>query len=543
MLARSSLLVLSLLTASVCAAAAMTALRLPTEFTPLVLALFVVAGMVGFRRLPLVDAEPLRWFEGALIGWAAAIQLVRLVPYTAQHLTGGLGAAVNYDDNWHFQELASLVNSERFPPLLNYQPDTHLHFYYVAWMPAAAIGELFQLAGASAIKFSYGAGTLLLGIAAAVILVVVLRHLLEPRQRGPALAAVLVAGAVPDGVVVLGRWVGALATPSEDWLAHAEWWQRDLGIPNQISSLTTLLIWVPHHLIAAMALLLAVVVATEPRTLAPRTGPIAMVAAGLLVGFAAFSSVFALIGGLATLSPLLARFVTRPGVVVAVLATAFVSAPLAYIYLNADSAGGFRFFLIFTRWSEQFGGTPAGLAGLALAAAFVMAEVGWLAWLALRPPPSPLASPLGQCAIAASLFLAATVVIGFSGANNFAMRGAILPVIVIAMAWSRARVAAAPDDGPEIVRPLAAAVLVLFAGATHLNEALLHGRNAGQAIAFVQETETCKASIMAANAGPPGPVDPTGWDCRHTYSLYGLERPFVKRTLTDPDYELMGRGP
>ncbi|NVO16844.1 MAG: hypothetical protein HXX10_22700 [Rhodoplanes sp.] len=550
MLARSALAALALLAASVCTAAVMTALRLPTGLLPPVFALLLVAGAVAFSRLPLVaDASGPRWFEGALIGWAALIQLVRLVPYTAQYVTGHLGAAVNYDDNWHFQELASLVHGARFPPLLNYQPDTHLHFYYVAWMPAAALGELFGLAGVSWLKIAYGAGTLLLGVAAAVILIVFLRHALEQRQRGPALTALLLAGAVPDGIAVLARWIGGLAATPADWLAHAEWWQLEFGIPNQISSLTTLLIWVPHHLISGMALLLAVVVATEPRTLAPRASLVAMAAAGLLVGFSAFSSVFACMGGLFALSPLFARFVVRRRTflasLTAIAAAAVVAAPLAYLYLNADSSGGFRLFLIFTRWRGQFGSAAAGFAGLGLAAAFVMAEVGWLAWLALRPPPSPLESPLGRCAVAATIWLAATVVVSFSGANNLAMRGSIVPVVLIATYWAQARVAASASGEPRWSRPaLAAAALVaLLAGATHLNEALRHGRNSLDAIAYAAETEACKARIMAANAGAPGEVDPSAWGCRDTYSVYGLERPFHKRDLGEPDRELMGRGP
>ncbi|MBK5960829.1 hypothetical protein CCR97_21855 [Rhodoplanes elegans] len=523
----------------------MTALRLPSDLIPPIVAATALAAALAFRRLPLADdREPLRWFEAALIGGAALLELLRLVPYAAQLLTGRLAAAVHHDDNWHFQELASLVTSDRFPPLVNFQPDTHLHFYYVAWMPAAAIATVFELAGVSAVKLSFGIGALLLGLAAAVILIVVLRHLLPPEKRGAALAALMLAGAVPDGVAVLVGWAAALAGhgPAE-WLAESEWWQLGFGIPNQISTLTTLLIWVPHHLIGAMAMLLAVVVSTEPITLRPRASLAAMAAAGLLVGFAAFSSIFAVLGGLAALSPLLVRLLARPQVVVALAATALVSAPLAYLYLNADSAGGFRLLLIFTRWSELYGGPAAGLAGLSLAALFVMVEIGWLAWLALRPPPSPVASPLGQCAVAATVFVASTVVVGFSGANNYAMRGAIVPVVLIAAYWAQVRTGDAAPRRLPAAAVVALGLAVTLAVVAHLAETLRHGRDSLAAITLADETEACKASIMAANAGPPGRVDPDGFGCRNPYSLYGLERPFVKRRLEEPDRELMGRGP
>lgn len=546
MLSRVILAVLSLLVASVCSAAVSTALRLPSDLTPAIFAASALAAGLAFRHLPLVNArEPLRWFEAALIGWAALLAVLRLIPYTAQSLTGRLAGAVHFDDNWHFQELASLVTSDRFPPLLNFQPDTHLHFYYVAWMPAAAVAELFQLLDVSAIKLAYGIGALLLDLSAVLIVVVFLRHVVAPGRRGAAVVALLLAGAVPDGVAVLGRWATAVATGDapRDWLAHAEWWQVGYGIPNQLSNLTTLLVWVPHHLIGGTALLLAVVVATEPLTLKPRAAPTAMLAAGLLVGFAAFASVFALIGGLVALSPLLMRFATRPMAVVALGAAALVATPLAYLYLHADSAGGFQLFLIFTRWSELFGTPVAGFAGLTVAALFITAEIGWLAGWALRPPPSPFASPLGRCAVAATVFLASTVAVGFSGANNYVMRGAVVPIVLVAAYWAQVRA-----DGIALSRQsrsvVAVAVLVVLLGAVaHLAEAVRHGRDSLAAITLADETEACKAAIMAANAGPPGRVDPDGFGCRGLYSLYGLERPFVKRRLEEPDRELMGRGP
>lgn len=561
-LAGAALAALTLLAASIGTAALATALRLPTALVPLVFAAFAGVALVAFRRLPRVaDDAPLRGWEWALIGWATLMQLVRAVPYTAQYVGGRLGAAVHYDDNWHFQELASLVNSERFPPLLNYQPDTHLHFYYVAWMPAAALAELLGLAGLSWLKIAYAVGTLLLAVAAAVILIVFLRHVLAPRQRGPGMAALLVAGAVPDGIALLVRWGAAVALPdaaAPDLLAHAEWWPRDLGIPIQISSLTTLLVWVPHHLIAAAALLLAVVIVTAPRTLAPRTlAPrgevVAMAAAGLMVAFAAFSSVFVTLGAAVALAPLAARFVRRPLALVAPLVAAVVALPLAYLYLRADAAGGFQVLPIVSRWREVSDSVAVVVAAVVLPAAVVTAEIGWLAWLALRrtstPRPGVLSSPLGGCAVAATAFVASTVVIGFSGANNYAMRGAIVPVMVIATHWAQARIAAvapaAPDAAMRWRGGLGAAVMLIgaLAAVTHLAEAARHTRDSLAAIAFAAETETCKAHIMAANAGPPGAVDPTAWGCRAPDSLYGLERPFMKRSLVEPDRELMGRGP
>ncbi len=49
--------------------------------------------------------------------------------------------------------------------------------------------------------------------------------------------------------------------------------------------------------------------------------------------------------------------------------------------------------------------------------------------------------------------------------------------------------------------------------------------------------------MHARRSRETGAVDPTAWGCRAPDSLYGLERPFMKRSLVEPDRELMGRGP
>ncbi|EJW10130.1 hypothetical protein A33M_0479 [Rhodovulum sp. PH10] len=547
-LQRSGLSVLALFSASIVTAAVMTVLRLPTVGLPAVFVAFLALALVGFRNVRIAtDPAPLRFWEKAVITIAVVLQIVRLVPYALQYLDGTLVAAVNFDDNWHFQEVASLVTSKTFPPMLNFRPDTALHFYYVAWMPAAAFADLFALFGAPLVKLSYALGTLLLGGAAAVVLLLFLRHTLAPHRRGVAFVALFLVGAVPDGAVVIARLLsGTLASAARD----PEWWQLGFGVPNQISALSTLVVWVPHHLTSAIALLLAVVITTEPRTLKPRPSFVAFAAAGLLVGVSVYSSAFAVIGGVVALSPLLFRLVaSRATVLPATLAAAtalLVGLPLAYLYLGSEAAGGFRLFEVFQRWHETFGSVPLALVGHVFAFVFLMAEVGWLAAWALFARDAPRRSVLGQCAVAASLYLLATVVVTFSGANNVSMRGAIVPTIVIAAFWARAVVPDEAGETPWRLPRKALAVLVpaaVLAVVAHVYEIGRHLHESATAIAYSGETDACKDWVMRVNAGLASPTDEARKTCVDDKTVYGIERPFFKDTLARPDRELMGHGP
>ena len=525
-------IVVAALVACLVTASLMTLLGLPAGVLPIVLVLAAGATFYAVRDLdcgPVPDSlAPTEWL---LLGLALLIGLLRLVPYAGQYVTGGLAGAVTWDDHWHFQEVASLVNSARFPPDLNFQPGTPFHFYYLPWMPAAALSVVAEaLTGRTFIKATYGLDALALNLAAVWVLLMFLRHALPAAARGWALGAVLIAGAGPDGIFAV------LNLLTERTLAHVEWWQTMLGVHNQVSSLTTSLVWVPHHLIGGMAVLLAVVLATEPGSLAPRGSTKAFAAAGLLIGFAAFSSIFACLGGLIALSPLLLDLVRpehRSKLAMLAGSALLVGAPQAYIYVNSSAAGGFVVGQAFTEWGGPSGRVAAGIAGVVVAALLMLAEVGWLYVAAAAIGPRDH-TRLGQLALASVLFLLSTAVIGFSGSNNWAMRGAIVPAILIACWWA-ARVTAARS---AVHIKIATAALALAALA-HLNElALLLGANAAS-LGHAAETADCKQAIRRFNDSG-GALDTAA--CRDKLSVYHIERRFQKPTLSPEDRELTGRG-
>lgn len=529
-------------------AAAMTLLQLSGAALPVVFTVVLAAVAWGLGRLDLDWRQPrLDAWEKALVGFAAAVALLRLAPYAYQYAAGVLVGPVTWDDNWHFQEVASLVNAERFPPRLNFKPDSYFHFYYVPWVPAAALASLLKSAtGVAMIKLAYALGALGLCLAVAWVLIVAIRHLVPTEGRGWAFAALVIAGAAVDGLFAIRNFL-ALGHP-----VHAEWWQTGLLVANSFSALSTSLIWVPHHMTGAMAVLLALVVATEPLTLAPKTGRAPFVVAGLLLAAAAFSSVFAFIGGVLALSPLvweLAR--SKDKLRLGWLAVAFVvpALPLAYIYLGSEARGGFVVGQAFSAWSQQTGSPALGLAGLAIAFVLMMLEVGWLFVIGRGlDRGDDGGARLRVIALAAAMVLASTAVIGFSGSNNWALRATIVPVVMLAAYVGRGLAAGSSEGAPAgldraVIMKAGAAALCL-GGVAHLNEvAVLVGASA-RSPAFAAETASCKAAIMAYNRGSGTAVGigASLRECRSELSPYHVERPFWKATITPVDRELMGRG-
>lgn len=530
--------------ASYLAAGAMVLLGLPSSLLPLV-CLVVMAGAVWALRDVSRDwCQPtLERLEKALLAYALLVGLMRLTPYAWQYIAGVLVAPVTWDDNWHFQEVASLVNAERWPPRLNFAPGAYFHFYYVSWMPAAAISSLLgSLTGLPMIKLGYGLGALLLDLAVAWSLIVTIRHLCPREARAYALGALLVAGAAIDGLVAI-RNLAVLGQPQ-----HAEWWQAEMLVLNSFSALSTSLIWVPHHLTGAAAVLLALVVATEPQTLAPREGWRPFVVAGLLMGVAAYCSIFAFAGGAIALSPLLLELLRgRDKTRLAVLAAAMMlpALPLAYIYLGAEARGGFVVGQAFRQWAGATGNPAMGFAGIMIAFVGMLLEVGWLYVVARGlDGGGENASRLRAIGVACAVMLASTAVIGFSGSNNWALRATLVPVVLLAALVGHGL--ASRDSGGRLDRDViakAGAAALGLAGLAHLNETVLLAGAALRSPAYEAETARCKAGILAfirygGDAAPATAVE----GCRDALTAYHIERRFQKAPVTAIDRELMGHG-
>ncbi|MGQ0674033.1 MAG: hypothetical protein ACT4N2_14315 [Hyphomicrobium sp.] len=525
---------LALFVACLVTASAMTAVGAPSALLPLILPASFAVALLAFRPLHLVGVttrlQPAEW---AVFGLAVFTALLRLAAYAPDGFDGHLATAVTFDDNWHFQELASLVTSERFPPRLNFAPQHHLHFYYLPWMPAAALSHLLLMAtGAAWLKLSYALGVLLLNVLSAAVLIAFVRHAVDAGARTLALSALLLAGAIPDGIAAVNNWTSGT-------LDHAEWWQDRFYVHSQFSTLTTTLIWVPHHLAAAAALLLAVVVISKPQSLELRNDPRAFVAAGLLVGFAAFSSIFAVIGGVVALSPLIIRVLGAPRLAALAALAALTSLPLAYIYLDSGASGGFLLLETFERWKANFASSAAGLLGIIAALLFMTAETGWLFVLARwNSTPAERHTLLGRLALASFAYLVSTAVVSFAVWNNYAMRGAIMPTVILSC-WLAGVMHRRRPEARAPAAAMAFAVAAFVALATHANEMGVFARACWQSLRA--EADECERGVLTANAVASRPIPPLIFArCAASDALYSLEWPFSKPVLRPEDRELMG---
>lgn len=527
-------LLLAGLISAVATASLMTALTLPAvALAPVLAVVFVPALRLVGKAAPPLGMRDLSRLEAGLLVLVVLLGLLRLSPYAWQYWAGVLVAPVTWDDNWHFQELASLVNADRYPPRVNFAPDSHLHFYYVPWLPAAALSSLLLLlTGGPMIKLAYALGALVLLLGIAWGLILIIRHVCPVAARPWVFGCLAVAGAAADGVFALLHLV------SGGGPFHAEWWQTGFGVTNSFSAFTTALIWVPHHLIGAIALLMALMVVTEPATLRLRLEPARYGLAGLLACCAAFSSIFVFAGGMIALSPLLWELARSPDRRLAALIASFAlpALPLSYIYLGAEARGGFVIGQAFAAWSAG-GGPAAGVAGLSVAFALMMIEVGFLFALGRAlDRDGEDAVRLRRVAIAAALMLASTAVIGFTGSNNWALRATIVPVLLLACYAGRGL---AMVPGTSVAKIGAAALgLAVFA---HANEATLLGIASARSPTYAAESEACKRAILAGNRDRATPVGSLA-ACRDPLSLYHLERPFLRQPLAPEDRELMGRG-
>src|SRR5687768_13301075 len=256
-----------------------------------------------------------------------AVGLVLFLPRAPYLLEGALGYAVNAacPDDWsHIQELASMVYSDRYPVRTTFDREKLLGFYYAAWMPGAAMFSATSAAGlVSTVKLSLGLTVLFYSVCFAYAIAYMAKILFaERRLQATCVVAVLLYGGF-DFLWWLARDFPGPTT-------RAEWWTMEFGFFLQFSNFITLAQWVPHHLVAAVAIALALFVMHGSTHMA------AWLFAGLLFLSAVFSSAFVALGAV----PLVAWFFARHSSVkaLATMTTVFVvfSVPLGWFYLGKE---------------------------------------------------------------------------------------------------------------------------------------------------------------------------------------------------------------
>jgi hypothetical protein len=447
-----------------------------------------------------------------------AAGLILFLPRTPYLLEGVLGYAVNAacPDDWsHIQELASMVHSDRYPIRTTFDPEKLLGFYYAAWMPGAAAFSAANWVGMmTTVKVALGLTILLYSLCFAYTVAYMAKILFaERRLQVTCAAAVLLYGGF-DFLWWLARDYPVPTT-------GAEWWSMEFGFFLQFSNFITLAQWVPHHLVAAVAIAFALFVMHGSTR---RSG---WLVAGLLFVSAVFSSAFVALGAV----PLVAWcFIRRRSLEAIASATAvFVvfSVPLWWIYLGKEEVG----FRILGALSPERRAEPLGAAG-AFLIVMVLEFLPLLAaaLVALKNRAAPAGLFAGAIA-----YLLSTFIVAYSGFNNYAMRGSIVPIftltflaVPVVAAWWR--------SGPVFVR----AFLVVYLLGSPLAYAAF---SRGAADAFGSSRTEFNAAALESNAGREAVTDAAlvEQSAQHPMGWYLLEKskPSKKERIEEIDLELM----
>lgn len=348
-------------------------------------------------------------------GWVAVLAVVLSLPRLAYLLEPWLGYSVDaacWDDWWHVQEFAAIIYSPHFPPQSTFQHGSYFSFYFAPWMLGSA---LFQLLHLATIKQAVYLTSLLYNFAFGYAMVYAskLAFPQEPRRSRLFLGVLLLYGGfdIASGIfkVLRGNALGNLS---------AEWWAEALGFRVQYSSPISLVLWVPHHLVGALAVLFGYYCL---KTLPAWRGA---VAAGICFGFAGFSSVFATIGAIPVIAYLILRNkVPWKWVAVAGGGSLLLALPVLWMYLGRNREGFILFGALHEFW-QPHKLVAFGAFLLIIGAEFFPVLLGAALSFRCRT------FDRGLFLIGTS-YLLSTFFIAFAGVNNFAMRGSIVPAFAL----------------------------------------------------------------------------------------------------------------
>lgn len=336
--------------------------------------------------------------------------LVIFLPRAPYLIEGLLGYSVNPvgDDILHVQEMASIIHTQSFPPRSTLDDRMYLSYYYAPWMLGAA---LYWTGLLSTVKQALGATVLIYSIFVCYFGVYAAEILFAERKVKNWFAALCFLYGGFDFVY----WVSGLnLTPT-----HSEWWATEFGFGLQYSNFFTLALWVQQHLLSALAIFYGLHVLSVSKT---TTG---QALAGIFLVSALFSSVFTTIGAALILAWFIFRFRLVRCIPVITLTSLLLSAPLLWMFMAKSAGVGFQpFGELNNFWIDH---KRAAFIVFLLVISLELMPLLAGAFYSSRNDRSRL-----WLFTSASLYLLSTFFFAFSGANNFAMRGAIVPTFTLA---------------------------------------------------------------------------------------------------------------
>ena len=339
---------------------------------------------------------------------------VLFLPRLGYLLEGWIGYSVNpvcLDDLGHIQELAAIVHSDQFPPISTFDLSKYLSLYYAPWMLGAAL---------------YWTG-LLLTVKQALAVTILIYHLFFSYFVVYASKALFAEKEMQRAFVILCVLYGGfdflywLSGLSPVLTTDIEWWAEAFGFHLQFSNFFTLTLWVPHHCIAVLAILFGLYVIQISQKTTAR------VLAGMCFACGVFSSVFVAVGSLLLVCWTFIRGRQLNAIPVSLATFVVCCAPLWWIYLGKDGSSGFEIFGALTGvWLDHKG--TAFLAFL-LVISLELIPIGGSALYSGARHRNRLWL-IGP----AAMYLLSTFLVAYTGANNYAMRGSIVPILTLTYA-------------------------------------------------------------------------------------------------------------
>jgi hypothetical protein len=467
------LLLFSVLFANIATASVMSFFGLAVARMAVVYVLALTMGGVLFRRanipLPVLSRRELL----LVVGVGLALALPRIT-YLVEPALGHVVPAANFDDYWHIQELSSLAYSERFPPRSSFDHDFFLGFYYAPWMLMAAI---FKAGGAQTLRQAFFLGTTFYQLSFVYVVLCAGRVLFTERRQRLAFVATVLAYGGFDFIYAFATMLRGLLASGQIYMGHAEWWAVGFGYHLQYSNFATLSLWVPHHLVAAVAIVIGLYCVHQRRTLAGAA------IFGAALASAVFSSVFVILGALPVLAVLSVRLrLALKLLAQAAIVATLLSLPLVWMYLAHDREG-FRFLAADNEFLRN--NLAIGFLVFLLVVCLEFLPIICASWLAWRKGRFDLV-----LAMPAAGFILSTFAVDSWGLNNYAMRGSIVPIFVMLYL-------AAPGFGPLFERgrvPLKLLVLPFFLGAVWE-----YGRFTASAMRATSHDVRFGSELLAAN--------------------------------------------
>ena len=372
---------------------------------------------------------------------------------------------VCWDDWFHLQDISSVANTERFPPTSAMRPDRYLSIYYAPWMLVGFLHKALPL-GVNTLKTSLAAGIFIHVLLTGYTVVYLARQLSAKRTQFLLLCYLFGAYAGFESVFLFSR-------PG----AQLEWWMRWYGVDVHLPSWPQQLLWVMHHLSATVSTVLAawVFTATERDSRAWGSWQHATVA-GLLLVHALFSSAFVVIGAIPFGLAFLAWRIRTRWRDVLITGTVAVGGALStlWIYLGKDTKFVFgkhvKDLAIHSMGSQD----PTWdwiLSFLRFTSLEALDLIGYLALLVLGLKTWRHDKQDRLWVGLVGFFLVAIFFVSFSGIDNLAARGVMIPLVCLA--WVAAK--HAPDVA--VKHPVAWVVLAFLALGTVHDLVYFHKRN------------------------------------------------------------------